>query len=229
MHKYAQAITKPQLAFGQGWGFFALRKTMALTTLAVVNDMLGLLGERRVNALDEHHPLIPDAIAKLETAAAWVQADMWWFNVEYPTLTPQVGTGNLLVPNDTAACDSLTQYPRLAVRGNRLYNMDDVTDVFTSPIRVRLHRIVPFDDCPLLARAYIAARAKLDFQKDYDGDSMKAQILAQEIKESYARLHAEHIRNAKANILHRPSVLGKLQAIVGGRPNWQTSVVNRNI
>ena len=202
---------------------------MALTTLAVVNDMLGLLGERRVNALDEHHPLIPDALAKLETAAAWVQADMWWFNVEYPTLTPQVGTGNLLVPNDTAACASLTQYPRLAVRGNRLYNMDDVTDVFTSPIRVRLHRIVPFDDCPLIARAYIAARAKLDFQKDYDGDSMKAQILAQEIKESYARIHAEHIRNAKANILHRPSVLGKLQAIVGGRPNWQTAVVNRNI
>ena len=202
---------------------------MALTTLAVVNDMLGLLGERRVNAIDEPHPMIPNAIAKLETATAWVQADMWWFNVEYPTLTPQVGTGELLVPNDTAACDSLTQYPRLAVRGNRLYNLDDVTDVFTASIRVRLHRIVPFDDCPLLARAYIAARAKLDFQKDYDGDSMKAQILAQEIKDSYARMHAEHIRNAKANILHRPSVLGKLQAIVGGRPNWQTAAVNRNL
>ena len=104
---------------------------MALTTLDVVNDMLGLLGERRVNAIDEPHPMIPNAIAKLETATAWVQADMWWFNVEYPTLTPQAGTGELLVPNDTAACDSLTQYPRLAVRGNRLYNLDDVTDVFT--------------------------------------------------------------------------------------------------
>ena len=202
---------------------------MALTTLAVVNDMLGLLGERRVNDLMEPHPMIPNAIAKLETATAWVQADMWWFNVEYPTLTPQAGTGELLVPNDAAACDSLTQYPRLAVRGNRLYNLDDVTDVFTAPIRVRLHRIVPFADCPVLARAYIAARAKLDFQKDYDGDSMKAQILAQEIKDSYARMHAEHIRNAKANILHRPSVLVKLQAIVGGRPNWQTAVVNRNL
>ena len=202
---------------------------MALTTLAVVNDMLGLLGERRVNAIDEPHPMIPNAIAKLETATAWVQADMWWFNVEYPTLTPQAGTGELLVPNDTAACDSLTQYPRLAVRGNRLYNLDNVTDVFTAPIRVRLHRVVPFDDCPLLARAYIAARAKLDFQKDYDGDSMKAQILAQEIKDSYARMHSEHIRNAKANILHRPSMLAKLQSIVGGRPNWQTAVVNRNL
>ena len=76
---------------------------MALTTLDVVNDMLGLLGERRVNAINEPHPMIPNAIAKLETATAWVQADMWWFNVEYPTLTPQAGTGELLVPNDTAA------------------------------------------------------------------------------------------------------------------------------
>ena len=202
---------------------------MALTTLDVVNDMLGLLGERRVNSLNEPHPMIPDARAKIDSASAWVQGDLWWFNVEYPTLSPQAVTGYLLVPNDTAACDSLTQYPRLAVRGNRLYNLDDITDVFTSPIRVRLHRVLPFEDCPLLARAYIAARAKLDFQKDYDGDSMKAQILAQEIKESYARMHAEHIRNAKANILHRPSVLVKLQAIVGGRPNWQTAVVNRNI
>ena len=202
---------------------------MALTTLDVVNDMLGLLGERRVNDLMEPHPMIPNAIAKLETATAWVQADMWWFNVEYPTLTPQVGTGALLVPNDTAACDSLTQYPRLAVRGNRLYNLDAVTDVFTAPIRVRLHRIVPFDDCPLLARAYIAARAKLDFQKDYDGDSMKAQILSQEIKESYARMHSEHIRNAKANILHRPSMAVKLMNIVGGRPSWQNHLRNRNL
>ena len=202
---------------------------MALTTLDVVNDMLGLLGERRVNALNEPHPMIPDAMAKLETATTWVQGDMWWFNVEYPTLSPQAVTGHLLVPNDTAACDSLTQYPRLAVRGNRLYNLDDITDVFSDPIRVRLHRVVPFDDCPLLARAYMAARAKLDFQKDHDGDSMKAQILAQEVKDSYARMHAEHIRNAKANLLLRPSMVQKLLAIAGQRPAWQSGNVNRNL
>lgn len=202
---------------------------MALTTLDVVNDMLGLLGERRVNSLAEPHPLIPDALAKLDTATTIVQADLWWFNVEYPTLTPQSGSGVILVPNDTAACDSLTQYPRLTVRGNRLYNLDDVTDVFTDPIRVRLHRVVPYDDCPIVARAHIAAKAKLDFQKDYDGDTTKAQILAQEIKESYTRLHAEHTRSAKANILNRPSVIGKLQAIIGGRPAWQRTSVNRNL
>jgi len=202
---------------------------MALTTLDVVNDMLGLLGERRVNAIDEPHPLIPDALAKLDTASATVQAALWWFNVEYPTLTPQVGTGNLLVPNDTAACDSLTQYPRLAVRGNRLYNLDDVTDVFTDPIRVRLHRVLPFEDVPILARAHIAARAKLDFQKDYDGDGTKAQILAQEIKDSYASMHSEHIRNARSNLLYKPSAVEKLMNIVGGRRDWQSTAISRRI
>ncbi len=198
-------------------------------TLAVVNNMLGLLGERRVDNLNEPHPLIPDALAKLESATTYVQADMWWFNVEYPTLSPQVGSGYLLVPNDTASCDSLTQYPRLAVRGNRLYNLDDVTDVFLAPIRVRLHRIVPYDDAPVMARMHIAARAKLEFQIAYDGDTTKAQLLAREIQETYAKLHAEHTRNAKANLLYRPSMVQKLGAIVGGRADWRTSIINRNI
>ena len=202
---------------------------MARTTHDVVNDMLGLLGERRVNDLTEPHPMIPDALAKLNTASAYVQADMWWFNVEYPTLIPQAGTGEILVPNDTASCDSLTQYPRLAVRGNRLYNLDDVTDVFENPIRVRLHRILPFDDAPVLARAHIAARAKLDFQKDYDGDSMKAQILAREISETYARMHAEHIRNANSNLLYKPSVAAKLMNIIGDRRPWQFAAQTQRI
>lgn len=202
---------------------------MALTTLDVVNDMLGLLGERRVNDLNEPHPMIPDALAKLSTASAYVQADLWWFNVEYPTLIPQSGTGEILVPNDTASCDSLTQYPRLAVRGNRLYNLDDVTDVFEQPIRVRLHRIVPFDDCPILARAHIAARAKLDFQKDYDGDSMKAQIISREIQDSYSRMHAEHIRSANSNLLYKPSTAVKLLNIIGDRPTWQYANTARRI
>lgn len=199
---------------------------MALTTLDVVNDMLGLLGERRVNSLAEPHPMIPDALAKLDQATVQVQASMWWFNVEYPTLTPQPATKQILLPNDTAACDSLTQSPRLAVRGNRLYNLDDTTDEFDSPIRVRLHRVLPFEDAPILARAYISARAKLDFQKDYDGDTTKANILGREIAESYARFHAEHIRNVQANLLYRPSMAAKLQAIIGGRRDWRFGGIN---
>lgn len=191
---------------------------MAYSTLEVVNSMLGLLGELPVNSITDPHTLIPAALAAITNQNALVQVDFWWFNVEYPTLIPQAGSGLILVPEDAASVDSLTQYPRLAVRGNRLYNLDDITDVFTQPLRVRLHRVLPFSDAPAIARAHIAAKAKLEFQMAYDGDSTKAQIIQQEIKETYIRLHSEHIRNAKANMLMRPSVQHTLNRITGSRP-----------
>ena len=191
---------------------------MAFTVLDVVNSMVGLVGELPLNTVDTTHPLVPAALSSLNNQTSFVQADLWWFNVEYPTLLPQVGSGFLLVPADTASVDSLTQNPRLAVRGDRLYNLDAVTDVFSQPLRVRLHRVLPFTDAPLVARAHIAAKAKLEFQMAYDGDSSKAQMLQQEIRETYIRLHSEHIRNAKANMLMRPSTLGTLARIRGNRP-----------
>lgn len=191
---------------------------MAYSTLEVVNSMLGLLGELPVNSITDPHTLIPAALAAITNQNAIVQVDFWWFNVEYPTLIPQAGSGLILVPEDAASVDSLTQYPRLAVRGNRLYNLDDITDVFTQPLRVRLHRVLPFSDAPAIARAHIAAKAKLEFQMAYDGDGTKAQFIQQEIKETYIRLHSEHIRNAKANMLMRPSVQHTLNRITGSRP-----------
>lgn len=191
---------------------------MAYSTLEVVNSMLGLLGELPVNSITDPHTIIPAALAAITNQNALVQVDFWWFNVEYPTLIPQAGSGLILVPEDAASVDSLTQYPRLAVRGNRLYNLDDITDVFTQPLRVRLHRVLPFSDAPAIARAHIAAKAKLEFQMAYDGDGTKAQIIQQEIKETYIRLHSEHIRNAKANMLMRPSVQHTLNRITGSRP-----------
>ena len=191
---------------------------MAYSTLEVVNSMLGLLGELPVNSITDPHTLIPAALAAITNQNALVQVDFWWFNVEYPTLIPQAGSGLILLPEDAASVDSLTQYPRLAVRGNRLYNLDDITDVFTQPLRVRLHRVLPFSDAPAIARAHIAAKAKLEFQMAYDGDGTKAQIIQQEIKETYIRLHSEHIRNAKANMLMRPSVQHTLSRITGSRP-----------
>lgn len=191
---------------------------MAFTQLDVVNSMLGLVGELPLNTVDTTHPLVPAAVAAISTQTSLVQSDFWWFNVEYPTLMPQAGSGFLLVPNDTASADSLCQTPRTSVRGDRLYNLDDITYVFTSPLRVRLHRVLPFADTPLVARAHIAAKAKLEFQMAYDGDGTKAQIIQQEIKETYIRLHSEHIRNAKANMLMRPSVQHTLNSITGSRP-----------
>lgn len=188
-----------------------------INTLSVVNEMLGTLGELPVNDLDAFHPVIPKAIAKLGTINSTIQAERWWFNTEYPTLTPQAGSGEIMLPTDLLSVDSIAQWPAVAVRGNRLYNLDDSTYVFTRPLPMRLHREIPFDELPMLARAYIGVAAVLSFQTDIDGDPIKMDKLEQRVAQTRALCNAEHSRNVRANMLQRPGVLAALNRMRGHR------------
>ena len=180
--------------------------SFAINTLSAVNACLGTLGELPVNAVDEDHPLVTAALAKVSQETAFLQADLWWFNVEYPTLFPDPVTKQVRIPSDCVGVDSLTEYPRYAVRAGRLYNLDRGSDQFEAPLRVRLHRALPYDDMPLLARALVQARASRKFHADYDGDQAKMQRLTADEQQSYLTFNAEHIRNAKANMLNRSGV-----------------------
>lgn len=185
---------------------------MPLNTLDAVNNMLGLLGELPVNDIEQAHPLVPAALNKLETANMEFQSKMWWFNTEYPTLTPQID-GKIMVPNDTASADSLTEYPRLAVRGRYLYNLDEVTGIFTEPVRVRLHRIVPYDDAPVSVRALVSCLAQIKFSRQYDGDPNKTASVAQELADHRITVNTESIRNAQANLFRRSGVAAIISQI----------------
>ena len=75
-----------------------LLEKILITTLSIVNEMLGLLGELPVNDLDAFHPVVPRALSSIDTAQSSIQADQWWFNVETPTLIPQVVTRKSCCP-----------------------------------------------------------------------------------------------------------------------------------
>lgn len=190
-----------------------------ISTLSTINECLGLLGELPVNDLLTYHPLIPKAQGLLDSTNSTVQGDSWWFNTEYPELHPQVLTNELLLPNDTLAVDSLTAVPAVTYRAGRLYNLDKSTFEFTQPLKVRLRRLVQFEDLPHNARAYVAARAKLAFQGSIDGDQIKTQLLQVEVRQTYAVLNSEHIRNVRANMFNRPGVQFALMRIGNPRRN----------
>lgn len=193
--------------------------SFTLNTLTAVNACLETMGELPVNEVDEDHPLVPAALQKIGVENAVVQADLWWFNVEYPTLFPDPVTQQIRVPSDTAAVDSLTTYPRLAVRNGFLYNQDNGSLLFSSPLRVRLHRVVEFDATPLTCRAYVMARAARKFHAGLEGDEAKMRRLAADEQQAYLSFNAEHIRNAKANLFSRSGVQAVLQHI---NPNLQS-------
>lgn len=189
---------------------------MTINTLSVTNDMLGLLGELPINDLEQNHPVVPRALEHIRYENAVLQAEKWWFNCENTRVYPQPN-GQILLPNDTLSADNFTRYPNLAVRGNRLYNLDKGTDRFDEPVDLRIHRLVPFDEAPVTARAHVAARAKLAFQASIDGDPEKTRLLSREFQESLMRLNAEHTRNTKANMFNRPYVQVVRNHIMGTR------------
>lgn len=200
---------------------------MAITQLTFVNDALALLGEVPMNTLDHGHPMVPVALAALAGETTRVQAHKWWFNTEYPTLTPQAGSGEILLPNDTLAADPVQSHIQAAVRGNRLYNTSTQTYVWDRPLRVRLHREVPFEEAPISARAYIAARALRVFSRGYDADPRKLADIKEDERETYALLRSEHIRAVQANILHGNPTLARMSEVTGQRYGHSRILVPR--
>jgi len=188
---------------------------MAMTKLEAVNVMLHKLGARPVNSLDVAHPRVPSAVAVLDRLTKSIQARRWWFNVEYPTLTPDAGSARIILPGDCAAADSVDVSPRVAVRGRYLYNLDDSTYEFTSALKVRLHRILGFDELPLLAAEAALTAAVREFVTDNDGDDTKIRAAAQSALDAYSHLHAEHTRSSRRNLLLRPSI-GQAMARIRG-------------
>lgn len=188
---------------------------MEVTTLSIVNEMLGLLGELPINDLDAFHPVVPRALATLNTANAVIQAKPWWFNTEYPTLVPQVGTNEIMLPADTLSVDSLTASPNVAQRGRRLYNATDSTYEFTAPVKCIISRLIPFDDLPISIRSYVGAEALLIFQNTIDGDQVKTNLLVARRQSASNDAKAENTRRRKSNMFNRPGIAYTLAQIAG--------------
>jgi hypothetical protein len=191
-----------------------------INTLSTVNDMLGLLGELPINDLDAFHPVVPKATSVIATTNAVVQGDAWWFNTETITLSPQAITKDILLPADTLSVDSVASIPHVAQRGPRLYNLDTASIEFDKPVAVVLRRLIPFEDLPHNARAYVRARALLAFQNTIDGDAVKSREIKDEVNNTYAVLNSEHIRNRKVNMLTRPGVARILNNMRGARHGY---------
>lgn len=190
---------------------------MALSELDAVNGMLGLLGELPVNDLESTHGLVPTARLALRTASDEIQVRRWWFNTESVTLTPQVETKHILLPTDTLSADPYEANPRTAVRGDKLYNLETQSLEWDRQITVRLHRLVSFEELPVLARMLISYKAQLAFGTAYDADPTKLTIIRESLADARAALGAEDIRNQRSNLLYKPATLQTLADISGYR------------
>lgn len=142
--------------------------TLPLTTeLDAVNQMLDVIGEAPVTALDDTG-LVDAAMARdlLRRVSREVQARGWHWNhdkdVEVLPTSPL--PGSILVPVDALRMDPSDPMVDAVVRGTRLWDKTNLTFSWGQSVKVNIVRLLPFEDLPEAARQYIAIRAARQFQ-----------------------------------------------------------------
>jgi len=172
------------------------------------------MGETELASEEESHPLSGDAKAIREQVLEGIQARGWWYNIEYPTLSPEV-TGIIPVPNDALSVMSADIRFRVAQRGRKLWDQNNSTDVFTSPIKVRMIRKVELDDIPLTAFDYVLEETVRRFLSGLDADNAKIAGAEGRAKAAYSHMHAEHIRAFAANAADSNPTIQRIRSLRG--------------
>ena len=137
--------------------------------LEAVNIMLSAIGEAPVSSL-ENSSLEDVTVAKniLNETIVDVQTVGYNFNSEYNYQIIQDTDGFLNVPNNAVYVDVSNRGSSigkdLILRGERLYNREKHTFVFSESVYVDMTLILPWDDIPQYARRYITIKAARRFQ-----------------------------------------------------------------
>ena len=149
---------------------------MPLTTttrLQAVNTMLATIGSAPVNQLTgPNAPNSADvamAMNTLDEVSLNVQSRGWHFNTEENvTLSPDPVTKEIVLASNIVMVD--VDFPDnegldITMRGAKMYNRKTNSLQFDAPVeKVRLIRILEWDDLPQAARHYISIRAARIFQ-----------------------------------------------------------------
>lgn len=178
---------------------------MNITQLTVINACLASMGEEPINSMAEENAFVNSAKFALEQATANEQGRGWYFNTETVTIVPNARDGYYYAPADVLDLTVCEFNPTwLALRGQRLYNSaEGEFHTGKTPIKVRLIRLLSFEDLPFMARRLVKGATVILFQQSYDGDATKSKDAETEYQMAYIHLNTQHIKTVGANFLPR--------------------------
>lgn len=178
-----------------------LRQT---TELEAVNAIMATIGDTPVNTIVDTGLLnVEQAVTFLHEESRSVQAEGWHFNTEinYP-LTPDVNSF-LLAPRNILKIDTTKEYwyYDLVLRGNKLYDRNEHSYLFTDMVKFDMTLYLDYDELPQTARHYIMVKAARLFQARMLGsDTLNAFTKRDEV-EARAKLLDEDHESADSNML----------------------------
>lgn len=191
-----------------------------MTRLDGLNEIMRRCGRREVPALDTGGASTAGVAERiLEQSDLEIQAYGWLYNTrEDVVLTPSTTTGIVTVPTGTLKIDSwgVDQRRNVTQIGQKLFDLDENTDVFSGTIRTKYVVRFDFECIPAHVRLYIVADATLRFaQSELNTAEQARQVPMAELwlRKAKARAHSIETRVRDTNMLDVPGG----RALLGGR------------
>lgn len=177
-----------------------------LTKLDAVNEMLRMLSLAPVSSLDDTENL-KSSIAQetLESSRVEILSMGWHANKVKVTLEPDVD-GYIAVSSTVIEIEALKntddqEIPDVTVRGDRLFDITNNTEVFTKNVNAYITYDLSFEDIPVSLRRFVLAHAKRRFQMNMQGNTATDSILREELALAQIQAKKEDLKKQRFNAL----------------------------
>lgn len=139
-----------------------------ITELEVVNSVLSVAGDAPVQSLDDTYQPVFIIKQMIGNVSREMQTKGYWFNQEYDvTLTPNTVTNKTTLPFNILKFEPAdTKY---VARGLTVYDRVERTSTIIEDITADIVLQLEFDELPQVAREYIRAACRLQYNNEYFG------------------------------------------------------------
>lgn len=185
-----------------------------LDKLGAVNLMLAASGEQKVSTLVDDGVNDTDfAQQVIDEITIEVLSDGWDFNQVRKTLTPDTN-GNISVSDNYLRIDGTDSdfRRRFTVRDNKLYDLDNDTNVFDKAVTLKVTQNLAFNNIPSSFAFFIARSAARVYQQQTKGDPQTDQILAQQELRAWERCKKDNAKTQDYNWTHNSRSTTRLSA-----------------
>lgn len=172
-----------------------------ITELEVVNSVLSTVGDNPVQSLDDGYQPVFIIKSMLNNLSRDMQTKKYWFNTEYDVvLTPNTLTDKIILPFNILHFEPVdTEY---VARGLTVYDRVGRTSTITDDITADICLMLEFEELPQVARKYIQALCKQQYNDEYLGEESIKATLAKEVDMAKIELDRAHMENEDINILN---------------------------
>lgn len=172
-----------------------------ITELEVINSVLSTVGDSPVQSLDDEYAPVFIIKQMMNNISRDMQTMKYWFNTEYDvTLTPNTLTQKTILPFNILHFEPTeTQY---VARGLTVYDRVNRTSTIEEDITADICLMLEFEELPQVARKYIQAVCKAQYNDEYLGEPSLQAKLEREIDKAKMELDRAHMENEDINILN---------------------------